>query len=115
MSIWLCGRASHALRGMAMLSVTPNIKVGADGMPVTGTLRQTIKGRTLGNGTTAATDPAIFAVLAGWTYNGDANLDGRINFDDYFQINQGFLAHNLVPRHGYWWDDFDCSGVRRGA
>ena len=31
-------------------------------------------------------------VIVKYTYNGDANLDGRINADDYFRIDQGFLA-----------------------
>ena len=31
------------------------------------------------------------------TYNGDANLDGRVNADDYFHIDQGFLAQPSDP------------------
>ena len=35
---------------------------------------------------------AIDDVLVKYTYNGDANLDGRINSDDYFRIDSGFLG-----------------------
>ena len=31
------------------------------------------------------------------SWNGDANLDGRINADDYFRIDQGFLAQPIEP------------------
>jgi T5SS/PEP-CTERM-associated repeat protein len=32
-----------------------------------------------------------------YTYNGDANLDGRVNADDYFRIDQGFLRQPSEP------------------
>ena len=32
-----------------------------------------------------------------YTYNGDANLDGRINADDYFRIDRGFLEQPPNP------------------
>ena len=32
-------------------------------------------------------------VLIAYTYAGDANLDGRINGDDYFAIDSGYAAH----------------------
>jgi hypothetical protein len=34
-----------------------------------------------------------------YTYNGDANLDGRINADDYFRIDSGFLAQPANPSY----------------
>jgi hypothetical protein len=38
-------------------------------------------------------------VLVKLTYNGDANLDGRINADDYFRIDSGFLAKLAKPNY----------------
>jgi hypothetical protein len=37
-----------------------------------------------------------------YTWNGDGNLDGKINADDYFLIDSGFLAPPDEPlyRHG---------------
>ena len=45
------------------------------------------------------------AVLVKYTYNGDANFDGRINSDDYFRIDSGFLAQPVNP--GYRDGDFN--------
>ena len=39
------------------------------------------------------------AILIKYTYNGDANLDGRINADDYFKIDSGFLAQPANPTY----------------
>jgi hypothetical protein len=39
------------------------------------------------------------SVLVKFTYNGDANLDGRINADDYFRIDSGFLAQLRGPTY----------------
>ena len=33
------------------------------------------------------------------SYNGDANGDGRINSDDYFRIDSGFLAQPAAPTY----------------
>jgi hypothetical protein len=44
-----------------------------------------------------------------YTYNGDANLDGRVNADDYFRIDSGFLAQLDDPT---WRDgDFNYDGT----
>ncbi len=50
------------------------------------------------------------AVLVKYTYAGDANLDGVINGDDYFQIDSAF------PQGGNGWlnGDFNCDGVING-
>ena len=45
------------------------------------------------------------AVITAYTYNGDVNLDGRINSDDYFRIDRGFLAQPANP--GYRDGDFN--------
>ena len=38
------------------------------------------------------------SVLVRTTYDGDANLDGRINADDYFKIDSGFLSQPATPK-----------------
>jgi hypothetical protein len=48
------------------------------------------------------------AVIIKNTYNGDANLDGRVNADDYFRIDQGFLAQPQNPT--YRDGDFNYDG-----
>jgi type VI secretion system secreted protein Hcp len=67
-----------------------------------------------GIGTTAATaltglaavqqGPDVFVKL---TYNGDANGDGRINADDYFRIDSGFLDQPANPLYGNGDFNFD--------
>jgi hypothetical protein len=46
------------------------------------------------------------SVLVKYTYAGDANLDGRINGDDYFYIDSGYADRAT----GFAWGDFDYSG-----
>jgi hypothetical protein len=48
-------------------------------------------------------------VLVKYTYNGDANLDGLINADDYFRIDSGFLAQ--PPNPAYDQGDFNYDGL----
>jgi hypothetical protein len=47
------------------------------------------------------------SILVKYTYNGDADLNGKIDADDYFQIDNGF-AKNLT---GYRNGDFDYNGT----
>jgi hypothetical protein len=47
-------------------------------------------------------------VLAKYSYNGDANFDGRINFDDYFRIDTGYLAQPAKPTYAQ--GDFNYDG-----
>ena len=49
----------------------------------------------------------INCILVKYTWNGDANLDGVVNGDDYFQIDQGYL----YQRTGWHWGDFNYDGV----
>jgi hypothetical protein len=37
------------------------------------------------------------SVVVGYTYNGDANVDGRVNADDYFRIDSTFLEQPAAP------------------
>jgi len=46
-------------------------------------------------------------ILAECTYNGDANLDGVVNADDYFQIDSGFISQ----QSGWYNGDFNYDGV----
>ena len=46
------------------------------------------------------------AVLVKYTFAGDANLDGKINGDDYFAIDSGYAAH----ASGYVNGDFNYDG-----
>ena len=48
--------------------------------------------------TTLALGATDDGVLVKYTYNGDANLDGRVNSDDYFRIDSGFLAQPANPQ-----------------
>jgi hypothetical protein len=47
------------------------------------------------------------AVLVKYTYNGDFDLSGKIDADDYFVIDRGFALHRIAPNDG----DLDFSGV----
>ena len=46
-------------------------------------------------------------ILAKYTWNGDANVDGTVNSDDYFRIDAGFLAN----KRGFANGDFNYDGV----
>jgi ELWxxDGT repeat protein len=52
--------------------------------------------------------PSASAVLVRSVVNGDANADGRINADDYFRIDEGFLAQPADPL--YTQGDFNYDG-----
>jgi PEP-CTERM motif len=52
----------------------------------TGTQYKSVGGRTTFNGKTVANSD----ILVKYTYYGDANLDGKVNFDDYARIDSGF-------------------------
>jgi parallel beta-helix repeat protein len=86
--------ANHT--GLTGIAITPNVTFGPTGLE-TGQLKTTFEGQ---GGLDTNT------ILLAYTYNGDVNLDGRITFDDYAQINQGFLSGGS----GYWNGDFDYGG-----
>ena len=46
-------------------------------------------------------------VLVRYSWDGDANLDGVVNADDYFQIDSGFISQ----KKGYYNGDFNYDGV----
>jgi T5SS/PEP-CTERM-associated repeat protein len=47
------------------------------------------------------------SILIMYTFNGDATLDGRIDGDDYFSVDAGYLHRRSGWQHG----DFDYNGV----
>jgi hypothetical protein len=49
------------------------------------------------------------SLLMKYTYGGDANLDGRINADDYFVLDRNYNKSGTV--FGYSSGDFDYNGV----
>jgi parallel beta-helix repeat protein len=54
------------------------------------------------------TRPVDFnTVLVKYSYNGDTDLNGTIDADDYFQIDNGFVKHLTTYRNG----DLDFNGV----
>src|SRR5207237_2353621 len=46
------------------------------------------------------------SVLMGYTYAGDANVDGKLNIDDYVKIDQGIAA----GVNGWFNGDFNYDG-----
>jgi hypothetical protein len=46
-------------------------------------------------------------ILVKYTYNGDADLNGKIDADDYFQVDNGFAQKLTGYRNG----DFDYNGI----
>jgi hypothetical protein len=61
--------------------------------------------------TTLAAVPGLLSydIVVKYTYNGDATVDGRINADDYFRIDTGFLAQPSNP--GFRDGDFNYDGT----
>ncbi|MCY2955309.1 MAG: pentapeptide repeat-containing protein [Planctomycetota bacterium] len=47
------------------------------------------------------------AILIKYTYNGDANLDGAVNADDYFLADSGYITQ----KGGWYNGDFNYDGV----
>jgi hypothetical protein len=56
----------------------------------------------------AGTTVTVNDVLVKYGWNGDVNLDGRVNADDYFRIDSGFL--NRPPSPTYRDGDFNFDG-----
>ena len=77
----------------------------AAGQPLTGLVAMVNPGITPFAGEPVDADD----VLVKYTYNGDVNLDGRINSDDYFRIDSGFLAQPASPT--YREGDFNYDGL----
>jgi hypothetical protein len=50
--------------------------------------------------------PAASAVLVKYTYYGDADFNGKVNFDDYVRTDNGFNNHSS----GWTSGDFDANG-----
>jgi hypothetical protein len=52
-------------------------------------------------------DVALTDLLVKYTWNGDANLDGLVNADDYFRIDSGYITQAT----GYYNGDFNYDGT----
>ncbi len=48
----------------------------------------------------------VNSVIVKYTWTGDANLDGRVNADDYFAIDSGYILHATTYQSG----DFNVDG-----
>jgi hypothetical protein len=101
--------------GMAAVTIA-----GADVQAVEAMLKSARAGATPwqgpGIGTSAATAHTGLVplqqgadVLVKYSYNGDANGDGAVNFDDYFRIDSGFLEQ--PPQPAYADGDFNFDDV----
>ena len=52
------------------------------------------------------------SILIKYTFNGDADVNGKLNASDYFLIDRGFLSKNSpTPLTGYRNGDFDYNGL----
>jgi hypothetical protein len=60
-----------------------------------------------GNGTFSGQPYGAGDTLVKYTWNGDANLDGRVTFDDYVKIDTGFNQQYT----GWFNGDFNYSGA----
>ena len=105
---WLAGRIAAARNGGWMGAGVGSAAAHGDGAGVTGVA---ILRNDDGRGRPVLTEfdgreVGVDVVLVKYTYNGDANLDGRIDADDYFRIDQGMLVGGAGYREG----DFDYSG-----
>jgi hypothetical protein len=108
--VWTLG-AIPTLNGERLDVGAATVKlIGSNVSAVEGLLKTARNGATRwqgpGIGTGAATSlTGLMAVQQGadalviYTYNGDANGDGRVNADDYFRIDQGFLAQPANPTY----------------
>ena len=74
----------------------------------------TVRWQGPGIGTSSATNfTGLSALQSGadvvvkYTYNGDANQDGRVNSDDYFRIDSAFLAQPANPTYNQGDFNFD--------
>ena len=53
-------------------------------------------------------------VLVMYTYMGDANLDGKVNADDYFQIDSHYNQNNVDAAKSFHNGDFNYDGQING-
>ena len=95
------GRGTLYVTGADIRAIEALMKSARDGSP---------RWTGPGVGTSASTSVTGLCAAEGtgggvkvqFTYNGDLNLDGRVNADDYFRIDQAFLQQLPEPlcRHG---------------
>jgi hypothetical protein len=88
------GITSSAARSQANHATTLGVLSGAEYVAVNGS--------TFGSFSVASGD-----VLVKYTWYGDTDLNGKVNFDDYVRIDNGFNSHLT----GWFNGDFDYSGA----
>ena len=61
-------------------------------------------------------DPALSDVLVRYTYFGDANLDGKVDGQDYARVDAGYAARgSATPLTGWFNGDFNDDGTADGS
>jgi hypothetical protein len=83
--------------GLTGVVIAPNVAFNTTTGAETGQLKTSFKGVSSGLTTNS--------ILMAYSYNGDANVDGNITFDDYAQANYGFLH----GKSDCCWGNFDFS------
>ena len=87
--------------GAAALT-TIAVAAASDALGISGAQTKIWQGQTVGSG----------AVLAMYTYAGDANLDGKIDADDYFEIDSN--VNKPAAMVSYFHGDFNYDGLING-
>jgi len=94
------GRNSGAWNGNGIMTSAPTGTLHALGVATAAQTGRT--GKTFGGVTVSATDTLVM-----YTYAGDANLDGKINVDDYGRVD---LNVNISNASGWFNGDFNYDG-----
>ena len=98
------GRNAGAWTGTGGITSTNARNLATTGLGVLSGAEYTSVG---GNGTFSGLAYAATDTLVKYTWNGDANFDGRVTFDDYVKIDTGFNAGLTGWLNG----DFNYSGA----
>jgi hypothetical protein len=100
------GRNNGAWNGNGVITTRPNA-AGATAKTTLGVAEAaTVLAYTNGSATFSGQTIDNTAVLVKYTWNGDANLSGKIDGDDFFRIDSGFSAQTKAWSAG----DFDLGG-----
>jgi hypothetical protein len=100
--------ATDATRGAVLAAVSGYLKSARNGTGGTWTGPGVTSSAAAGNALTGLAVGAVGNdVVVKHTWNGDANLDGIINIDDYVQIDTGYLAQPANPTYAQGNFNFD--------